>query len=133
MGKGRSQRGLIDTDVLRAYRLGDPDTLSFLSDLANLRRLDISRLSAMVFVADAPDTRERNGLNIFFSWCDIHGVTARIAGRALRILEILPPSAPVTADDAIIAATATEHKLPLYTLDSARFAAVPGLTAIKPY
>jgi len=133
VGKERSQRVLIDTDILRAFRLGDPDALSLLSKLASLGRQDISQLSAMVLIADAPDTRERTCLSMFFSWCDIHAVTARISGRALRILEVLPPQVPVTADDAIIAATAIEHKLSLYTLNPARFVGVSGLAALRPY
>lgn len=133
MGKGRTGRALLDTDVLRAYRRGEPDALSCLSSLANLGRQDISQLSAMVLLSDAPDAGERIGLGIFFSWCDIHAVTTRITRRALRVRETLPPPSPLTADDAIVAATAIEHGLLLYTLDPTRFSAVPGLTSVRPY
>jgi predicted nucleic acid-binding protein len=57
----------------------------------------------------------------------------RIVRRAYHLLDSHPPPAPLTADDAIVAATALIRKLPLYTLDPGRFAAVPGLTAARPY
>jgi predicted nucleic acid-binding protein len=45
----------------------------------------------------------------------------------------LAPPTRLTPLDALVAATALAHKLPLYTLDPNRFAAVPGLSAISPY
>lgn len=133
MSSGSPWRGLIDTDILRAYRRGDPDTLAFLTNLAPLGRHDIGQLSAMILVADAPDAAARAGLRHFFSWCLIHALTAKIVRRAQDILETLTPPSPLAADDALVAATALEHKLPLDTLDPARLAGVAGLTALPPY
>jgi len=127
------QRGLIATDILRAFRHGDSDALAFIDSVTSLGRHHISEHSAMALLADAPDAWERSGLGMFLSWCDIHPVNVRISNRAFRILQQLPPPCGLTADDAIVAATAIEHKLPLYTLNSARFATVPGLTALQPY
>jgi predicted nucleic acid-binding protein len=107
--------------------------MAFISHRATLGRHEISQISAMVLLADAPDAAMRTRLGMFLSWCLIHSVTARLVSRAFRILERLPPPAPLTADDAIVAATAIQHSLPLYTLDPGRFAAVPGLTAARPY
>jgi predicted nucleic acid-binding protein len=133
VSSGPPPRGLIDTDILRAYRRGGPDALAFLAHRAQFGRHDISQVSAMILIADALDAAERTGLVMFFSWCQIHSVTAKIVGRAQRILEALPPPSLLTADDALVAATALEHKLPLYTLDPPRFAGVAGLTALPPY
>lgn len=133
MSDPRPRLGLIDTDVLRALRRGDPGALAYFANPDPFNRYHVSELSAMALLADAPDAAERTGLGMFLSRCNIHRVTARISHRAFRILERLPPPAPLTADDALVAATALEHKLPLYTLDPARFAAVPGLTAARPY
>jgi hypothetical protein len=107
--------------------------MRFIAAMANLGRHDISQLSAMTLVADAPDTAERNGLTMFFSWCVIHPITLKIVRRARRILEALPPPSPLTADDAIVAATAIEHKLPLYPLDPPRYSGVAGLSVLQPY
>jgi predicted nucleic acid-binding protein len=63
----------------------------------------------------------------------VHSITAPISRRARHLMEALPPPAPLTAGDALVAATAIEHSLPLYTLDPGRFAPGSGLTAIRPY
>jgi predicted nucleic acid-binding protein len=60
-------------------------------------------------------------------------ISASISKRAAALMDALPPPCPLTPGDAIVAATAIELKLPLYTLDPARFAAVPKLTTVKPY
>lgn len=133
MNPVRPQRGLIDTDVLRACRRGEAPALQFLDPQAWVVRPATSQLSAITLIADAPDTTERVGLGMFLSWFIVHALTAQISRRAAQLLDSLPPPCGLTADDAIVAATALAHKLPLYTLDPARFAAVPGLTAIRPY
>jgi predicted nucleic acid-binding protein len=51
----------------------------------------------------------------------------------MSLLSAVPLPTLLTPSDAIVAATAIEHSLPLYTLDPARFASVPGLVALKPY
>ena len=56
-----------------------------------------------------------------------------IARRAVDLLTATPLPTVLTPSDAIVAATAIEHSLPLYTLDPARFATVPGLATIRPY
>jgi predicted nucleic acid-binding protein len=63
----------------------------------------------------------------------VHRITARIARGAFALVSSLPVPSAITADDAIVAATAIEHSLPLYALDPARFATVPGLAVIRPY
>lgn len=96
-------------------------------------RYHVSQLSVLTLVADATDAGERAGLGLFFSWCVVLPLNVRVVARARLVLDRLPPPAGLTADDALVAATALIHKLPLYTLDPGRFAAVPGLTAIRPY
>ena len=84
----------------------------------------------LVWCQDALDLFVVRG---FLTLLTVHTVTANTMRRAQRILESLPPPCGLTPDDAIVAATAIEQSLPLYTLDPARFANLPGLVAIKPY
>ena len=133
MSNGQRLRALLDTEVLRAYRRGESDAIAFIADRATLGRHDLSQLSAMILLADATDAHGRTGLGMFFQWCDIHAVTAKLVRRAQQIIESLAPPCGLTADDAVVAATAIEQSLPLYTLDPARFAGVAGLTATRPY
>ncbi|HJZ58613.1 MAG TPA: hypothetical protein VKE74_26970 [Gemmataceae bacterium] len=126
-------RGPIDTPILVEYRLGGPDAVRFITAIRLTGRPELSELSAMVLVANCQDTADLQGLGWFWPGANIHRITARISQRAFRILERLTPPVPLTADDAIVAATATVHKLPLYTLDPGRFAAVPGLSVLQLY
>jgi predicted nucleic acid-binding protein len=107
--------------------------MAFLSQRATTGMHEISQISAMTLIADAKDSRERRGLGMFFSWCVIYPVTAHTIRRAQSLLENLQPPTGLTANDAVVAATALAHKLPLYTLDPGRFAQVAGLSAISPY
>jgi predicted nucleic acid-binding protein len=79
------------------------------------------------------DPREVTAVRTFLTISTVHSVTANTMRRALRLLEQLPPPTALTADDAIVAATAIEQSLPLYTLDPVRFANVPGLATLRPY
>ena len=133
MVNGQPSRALLDTDLLRAYRRADPAAMAFLSRRSPLVRPEISQLSALCLLADTPDARARVGLAMFLSSCIIYPLNALTARRAHRLLDTLPAPSALTANDAIIAATALRHKLPLYTLDPGRFAGVAGLSTLPPY
>jgi predicted nucleic acid-binding protein len=127
------RRGLIDTPIVIEIRAGQPDAHRFAVDLLRSAAIEMSELSAMILLARCQDAADLQRELAFLGNSRVHRITARISQRAFRILESLPPPCALTADDAIVAATAIEQKLPLYALDPARFAAVPGLTAIRPY
>ena len=133
MSTGSTPRGLIDTPVLTAYREGWPAAVQFITDVRRGGRPELSELSALALIAGCQDAADLAGLGWFFYAAHVHSITAHISRRARQILERLPPPAPLTAGDALVAATALAHTLPLYTLDPGRFAAVPGLSAVQPY
>src|SRR5829696_4110060 len=123
-------RGLIDTPILIAYRDGEPDAVAFITAVRVVRRPECSQISALALFAWCQDALNVAGVQAFLSLTDVHSVTAHTMRRAERLLESLPPPCGLTPDDAIVAATAIEQSLPLYTLDPTRFAAVSGLTTI---
>lgn len=125
--------GLIDTPILLAYREGEPDAVQFITDIRTAGRPILSEFSALALLAWGYDVSSFDGVRSFLGAARVLPLQARVTLRAHRILDQLPPPAGLTADDAIIAATASAHKLPLYTLDPAKFAAVPGLSATRPY
>lgn len=126
-------RGLIDTSILVDYRTGEPNAMAFLHAIRQIGPPELSAISAMILVTNCADSAESTGLGWFFLASDVHAITARISRQAFLMLQHLAPPCGLTADDAIVAATAIDHSLPPYTLDPARFAAVPKLTAIRPY
>ena len=133
MSSGPPARGVIDTPLLVLILGGDPAASRFALDMLRYHLLETSQFSAMVAIAASQDAGELQVRLRILGRNLVHRVTANISRRAFRILEQRPPPCGLTADDAVVAATAVEHKLPLYTLDPARFAAVPGLTATRPY
>lgn len=126
-------RGVIDTPVLLAYRDAQPDAEQFIIAVRAVGLPELSQLSALALFAWCQDAMNVSAVQSFLSAATVHGVTANTMRRAQRILERLPPPCGLSADDAVVAATAIEQKLPLYTLDPGRFAAVPGLTTLRPY
>ena len=114
-------------------RRGERDAVQFATDLLRYYSIEVSELSTMVLLTQCRDATELQGEAAFLASCRVHRITAPISRRAFRILKNLPPPSPLSADDALVAATALEHKLPLYTLDPPKYAGVAGLSAIQPY
>ncbi|MBX9584855.1 MAG: PIN domain-containing protein [Gemmataceae bacterium] len=133
MSTAPPERGLVDTGLLVAMRRGDADAHRFAIELLRTTGIEVSELSAMTVLAGcvSPDELTRNVG--FLGNCLVRRITAPISRRAYLLLTRQIPPSPLTAGDAVVAATALICKLPLYTLDPGRFAAVPGLTALRPY
>lgn len=127
------QRGLIDTPILIAYRDGLPDAVAFFTAVQKLGRPDCSQISALALIVWCQDALDLAVIRGFLTLLTVHSVTAHTMRRAQQLLESLPPPCGLTPDDAIIAATAIEHSLPLYALDPTRFAHVVGLATLRPY
>jgi predicted nucleic acid-binding protein len=133
MTTGAVVRGLIDTPVLIAYRDGWPDPVRFITAVRMNGLPELSELSAMALFTWCQDAADHQGVEVFLLGSIVHRLTSTISRKALNILERLPAPVVLTADDAIVAATAIGHKIPLYTLDPGRFAGISGLTALPPY
>jgi predicted nucleic acid-binding protein len=127
------RRGLIETRLLLEIRSGQNDAVQFALEMLRFNALEMSEFSAMVLLATSQDAAELASHQLFLRNNHVRRVTARISHAAFRLLTSLPLPSPLTADDAIVAATAIEHSLPLYALAPAWFANLPGLAAIKPY
>jgi predicted nucleic acid-binding protein len=125
--------GLLDTDLLLAYRNGGESVVTLLTEVRQAGRLEISQVSALALLAWCQDQQDRNAIDAFLYLAVIHPVTVQISRRAFALMSRLAPPVLLTPLDALIAATALAHKLPLYALGPARFAAVPGLSALPPY
>jgi predicted nucleic acid-binding protein len=119
--------------VVVDYRDGWPNPLQFITDIRASRQPEFSQITALVILARCQDANELSGIQGFLSISTVHAMTAKITSRAQAILDSLTPPCGLTADDAIVAATAIQHKLPLYALDPSKFATIAGLTVIKPY
>jgi predicted nucleic acid-binding protein len=126
-------RGVIDTPILVLYREGDAGAALFIQTLRAVVKPDVSQWSMLYLYVWAQSPSDQTAVRMTRSLSHVHEITAPISKRAAALMDQLPSPSPLTAGDAIVAATALELKIPLYTLDPARFAAVPKLTTTRPY
>lgn len=127
------QPGLIDTNVvIDALRNRQP-AVAFLTQAAAAGPLDISAATAMELVAGVRNGAELQGLRRTLTGYVVHPVTPACSWRALALLEAHVLQVKLDLADALIAATALELGLPLYTLNAKHFTMIPGLTVLRPY
>jgi predicted nucleic acid-binding protein len=112
---------------------GHPQALLFFISQNRGGGAQLSRLSAIEMLSDCRSDAERALALRFITGSVIHELTVSIVRRAFDLLTAIALPTPLTASDAIIATTAIEHSLPLYTLDPARFANLPGVGTIQLY
>jgi predicted nucleic acid-binding protein len=124
---------VIDTPILIAYRDEWPDAVSFMLAIRQTGQPECSQISVFALLVWCQNALNVAGVRAFLSQATVHAVTAHTMRRAQRLLESLVPPSGLRPDDAIIAATAIEHSLPLYTLDLGRFANLPGLATVQAY
>jgi predicted nucleic acid-binding protein len=133
VSKAVLRRGLVDTALLLAILRADDEAVDFAMEMLKVASVKVSEFSAMVLLASSRDAAELADRQQFLKHNHVRHLTARTVRRARKLLTSLPLPTTLTADDAIVAATALEHSLPLYTLDPVRFAAVPGQATLQPY
>jgi predicted nucleic acid-binding protein len=109
------RRGLLDTSLVIAIQTGEPNALQRAHDLLRHIGIDFSEFSAIALLVSSQDSAEHNARIGFINTSRVHRITTKIARAALKLVSSLPVPMDLTADDAIIAATALEHSLPLYT------------------
>lgn len=126
-------RAVLDTQVVIDYREAVPAAVRLFAEIRRTRFPEFSEVTALHVIARCTDAAEANGIQNFLGISTVHPISVWVSRRARAILDSHPLPIPLTADDALVAVTALIHKLPLYTLDPPRFAAVPGLSAIRPY
>lgn len=127
-------RALLDSPIVIEYRDALPAAVQLFAEIRRTRFPEFSAITAMILIGRCQDAADRIGIVQFFlPISTVHPLNLKVSRRAHSLLEAIPPPCGLTADDAIVAATALEHKLPVYTLDPARFAGVAGLAALRPY
>jgi len=125
--------GLLDTAVMVACVNGHPPAVRFFLAINRLGPPRFSRLTAITMLSGCQTDAERALVLRFLATARVEELTNVIARRAVDLLTAVPLPTLLAPPDAIVAATAIEHSLPLYTLDPARFVNLSGLVTIQPY
>ena len=120
---------LIDTDVLIWLARGNAHASRVIESLGDWA---ISSVSYMEMLQGCRDKREQKALQkAFKSTPDtILGITPAINDQAIALVELHALSHSLHMADALIAATALEHSLPLLTGNGKHFKVVDGLQVV---
>ena len=124
--------GVVDTDILIDATKRYEDATIFL-----LRQqvvgIQISIISAIELVVGCRDKVELTQTQKFLQDCTVLPVTATSSQIAYQLVESLYLSHGLIMADALIAATALEHDLTLYTRNTRHFRMIPELKINQPY
>ena len=124
--------GVIDSNILIDAMHGIVDALAFLEQ-QQTAEIQISIVSAMELIAGCRNKLEMTELQKFFQKCTFLPVTATISQIAFQLMQSFYLSHGLTLSDALIAATAIEHDLTLYTRNTRHFRMIPQLEISQPY
>ena len=117
---------IVDTDIFIWHFRGDFGATKLLNQVDDIH---ISIMSYMELMQGARSKQEAQNIRLLLRQlsCDILPLTENIGYRAAIYIEDYALSHGLRAGDAIIAATAFENGLPLYTSNEKHFKMVQGL------
>lgn len=124
---------LLDTSVMLQVASHQAAAVPFFLAVNRLGRPRFSRITALAMLGNCPSDADRAIVLRYFATSHVEELADAIVRRTIDLLTAVPLPTLLAADDAVVAATAIEQSLPLYTLAPARFAAVPGLATVQPY
>lgn len=124
--------GVIDSNILIDAMNGVVDAVAFLREQQETS-VQISIVSAMELIAGCRDKTEMAELQKFFQRCTFLPITATASRVAFQLMESFYLSHGLVLPDALIAATALEHDLTLYTRNMRHFRMIPQLKVSQPY
>ena len=127
------QQGLIDTNVLIDLTRQHLQALAFIAPLMTVHPPDISAVSVIELMRGCRNKQELANLRPFLASFEVHHLTPTVSAAAVGLIESFALSHGLDMADALIAATALELGLPLYTLNLRHFQMIPGLTPLRPY
>ena len=124
--------GMIDSNILIDAMNGIVNAISFLEE-QQATEVQISIVSAMELIAGCRNKNEMGELQRFFQRCALLPITTTASQVAFQLMESFYLSHGLILPDALIAATAIEHNLTLYTRNTRHFRMIPQLKINQPY
>jgi len=124
---------LTDTDILVDASRGVADAARFLTVQRAARGVHVSIVSAMELVRGCRNAAELKEVQRFLQRMAVLPVSTTASQIAYQLMESFFLSHGLLIPDALIAATALEQELTLYTKNTRHFQMIPGLTIVRPY
>ena len=127
------RHGLIDTDILIDASRGLPQAGDFLNEMLAGNGITISVVSAMELIAGCRDSVQLANTKQLLTSFTIAPLTEPISSSALNLMASFTLSNGLLLPDALVAATALESGIALYTRNIRHFKMIPELLIIQPY
>ena len=125
--------GLIDTDILVDATRGLVDAVTFLAAQQAAAGVQVSVISAMELIAGCRNAVELVQVQQFLNRVTVLPITSCILQTAYQLMQTFYLSHGLLIPDSLIAATALESGLTLFTKNTRHFQMIPGLNVLRPY
>lgn len=133
MAQPIASQGLIDTDILIDATRGRASAQDFLVELRRRDPVQTSVVSAMELIVGCRDSSERRQIERFLGHTVVLPIAPTASEAAYRLVAKYYLSHGLLIADALIAATALDEGLTLYTLNTRHFRMIPDLQLVRPY
>ncbi|GMU23770.1 MAG: ribonuclease VapC [Phycisphaerae bacterium] len=127
------EAGVVDSDILIDAIRGRPEAVQVLGSLHAGPGVQTSVISAMELIDGCRNATELEHLQAFLLHMEVLPATPAISQTARHLMESFALSHRIGIPDALIAATAQELGLHLYSRNLKHFKMIPGLAVIRPY
>ncbi len=125
--------GLIDTDILIDATHKLPDAVAVLAEQLTVGGIKISIVSAMELIQGSRNSSELSQIKQFLHQVSVIPITAPTSKTARDLMELYFLSHGLAIPDALIAATAIENNLMLYSKNIRHYKMIPNLLVVRPY
>ena len=125
--------GLIDTNIFVDDARGIADATAFLRGRVAANDLRMSVITAMELVQGCRDAPALAQVRRLLRQATVVPIDDATSARALGLMDSYFLSHGLVIPDALIAATALEHGLTLYTRNVRDFQMIPSLILVRPY
>ena len=133
MASAGQPAGLTDSDILIDASHHLPDAVAFLAAQRAARAITISIISAMELIVGCRNKAELTRVRQFLQQVSIVPIGPSASQTAYQLMDSYFLSHGLLIADSLIAATAMERGLTLYTKNTRHLQMIPRLTAVRPY
>ncbi len=124
---------MIDTDILIDATHKLPDAINVLAAQLVIGGIKISIVSAMELIQGSRNSSELSQIQQFLRQISVIPINAQTSQTAKELMEQFFLSRGLVIPDALIAATALENDLTLYSKNIRNYKMIPNLSVIRPY
>ena len=133
MASASNAPGLIDSDILIDATRNFADAKTFLSQRWAVDGIQVSIVSAMELIAGCRNAADLKQVQQFFERTTVLPISGGVSQIAYGWMQSFFLGHGLLIPDALIAATAFDNGLVLYSKNTRHFEMLPGLRVIRPY